>query len=224
MKSVRALPPGLARTQHPTPHPPHWVPSHLGGGQLQVANRFRVRKELDLLHQTGPAVPTHHSLVQGPCGCGDRALNSPPLTHTPLFPLHDPRWPLSCHKGLSEVPCPLDTDMPDRFPLCHEDGTPLGTQLSTISVDTGPWSVERFCGKSHHQPPSLHQVLLLKGIPGDCPLTGCANPSTPTPKLDWVSNRITSDVTESVSFLSPGTPQGQAFCLCIPYIGIYGAL
>lgn len=67
--------------------------------------------------------------------------------------------------------------------------------------------------------PHLHQVFLLKGIPGDCSLTGSANPSTPAPKLDWVSNRITSYVTESVSFLSPGTPQRQAFCLCIPYIG-----
>ena len=45
------------------------APSHLGGGQLQVANRLRVREQLDLLHQISVLVPTHHSLVEGPCAC-----------------------------------------------------------------------------------------------------------------------------------------------------------
>lgn len=47
------------------------VPSHLGGGQLQVTNRFGVREQLNLFHQMSTAVPTHHSLVERPCGYGE---------------------------------------------------------------------------------------------------------------------------------------------------------
>lgn len=49
------------------------VPSHLGGGQLQVSNRLRVRAQLDLLHEiSSAAVLRHHGFVQGPRGCRDR--------------------------------------------------------------------------------------------------------------------------------------------------------
>lgn len=61
-------------------------PSYLGGGQLQVTHRVRLWEELDLLHQVGVAVPTHHCLVQGPGGCErERAgLNSlyPQVPHS----------------------------------------------------------------------------------------------------------------------------------------------
>lgn len=65
--------PHLVKTQYHG-HTPSEGPSCLGGDQLQVANRFGISEELDLLHQVSPrgvAVPARHSLVEEPCGCGE---------------------------------------------------------------------------------------------------------------------------------------------------------
>lgn len=60
--------------------PPLEAPPHLGGGQLQVENRFRPGKQLDLLHQMHSAVLAHDSLVQGARGCGEtESCPCPPL-------------------------------------------------------------------------------------------------------------------------------------------------
>lgn len=68
MEGVRS-PSTLARAPQvpPTGRPcPVQVPSHLGGGQLQVLNRLRVRAQLNLLHKISTAILRHHSFVQGP--------------------------------------------------------------------------------------------------------------------------------------------------------------
>lgn len=160
--------------------PPLEAPPHLGGGQLQVENRFRPGKQLDLLHQMHSAVPAHDSLVQGARGCGE--------TELPMSAL-GPRRPFSSRPGPDGLPA-VTRSSPGAKGMERENGfqpLPLGPALQ--SPGQTPSLKEPECPRSPGRGAVGGGALLwasmspagskaLRGVLPRPPFTNCDHPDS----------------------------------------------